>query len=154
MTNSSALWFAKFGATWRGRWAIAVLFSATSALISLIAFSAVISSINEKTLRTLDAQLLRRAELAVDYAFIALSELSEGGFSNCDSSSLAEFRKTIYRYGVIKDIRISNSFGIACSANSEMLNVVRQGVAFTKRADRPVSGGSTWRQRPRREMES
>jgi sensor c-di-GMP phosphodiesterase-like protein len=123
MMNPSALWFAKFGATWRGRWAIALLFSVTSVVISLIAFSTVISSINDKTLRTLDAQLLRRAELAVDYAFIAVSELSERGFSNCDANSLAEFRKTIYRYGVIKDVRVSNSFGVACSANSEMLNV-------------------------------
>jgi sensor c-di-GMP phosphodiesterase-like protein len=123
MTNPSTLWFAKFGATWRGRWAIALLFSVTSAVISLIVFSAVISSINDKTLRNLDAQLLRRAELGVDYAFIALSELSERGLSNCDANSLAEFRKTIYRYGVIKDIRVSNSSGIACSANSETLNI-------------------------------
>jgi sensor c-di-GMP phosphodiesterase-like protein len=124
MTNLSAVWFAKLGATWRGRWAIALLFSATSAMISLIVFLAVISSINGKTLRTLDAQLLRRAELAVDYAFIALSELSERGLSNCDANSLAEFRKTIYRYGVIKDIRVSNSSsGVVCSANSETLNI-------------------------------
>jgi sensor c-di-GMP phosphodiesterase-like protein len=123
MTNTSTLWFAKFGATWIGRWVIALLFSVASALISLIVFSAVISSINEKTLRTLDAQLLRRAELAVDYTFIALSELSENGFSNCDANSLAEFRKTIYRYGVIKDIRVSDSNGIVCSANSETLNL-------------------------------
>jgi len=124
MTNSSTLWFAKFGATWWGRWAIALLCSATSAMISLIVFLAVIASVNDRTIRTLDAQLLRRAELAVDYAFIALSELSERGFSNCDSSSLAEFRKTIYRYGVIKDIRVSNSSsGFTCSANSEALNI-------------------------------
>jgi sensor c-di-GMP phosphodiesterase-like protein len=123
MTNPSTLWFAKFGATWRGRWAIALLFSATSATIALIAFSAVISSLNDKTLRTLDGQLLRRAELAVDYAFIALSELSERGLSNCDAASLAEFRKTIYRYGVIKDIRVSNSSGIVCAANSETPNI-------------------------------
>jgi c-di-GMP phosphodiesterase len=122
MTSISTLWFAKFGATWRGRWIIALLFSAASALISLIVFSAVISSINDKALRTLDAQLLRRAELAIDYTFIALSELAENGFSNCDANSLAEFRKTIYRYGVIKDVRVSNSNGIVCSANSETLN--------------------------------
>jgi sensor c-di-GMP phosphodiesterase-like protein len=124
MTNSSTLWFAKFGATWRGRWAIALLFSAASAMISLIVFLAVISSINDKTIRTLDAQLLRRAELGVDYAFIALSELSERGFSDCGANSLAEFRKTIYRYGVIKDIRVSNSSsGVVCSVNSETPNI-------------------------------
>ena len=140
MTNPSTLWFAKFGATWRGRWAIALLFSVTSAMISLIAFSAVISSINDRRLRTLDDQLVRRAELAVDYAFIALSELSERGFSNCDANSLAEFRKTIYRYGVIKDIRVSNSFGIACSANLEMLSVANEpmeaGKSLPSRNDR------------------
>ncbi len=124
MTNPSTLWFAKFGTTWKGRWAIAFLFSIASSLISLVAFSAVISSVNDKTLRSLNAQLLRRAELAVDYAFIALSELSERGFSNCDANSLAEFRKTIYRYGAIKDIRVSNSFGAACSVNSETLSIV------------------------------
>jgi sensor c-di-GMP phosphodiesterase-like protein len=124
MTKPSTLWFAKFGATWKGRCALVLLFSAASAVISLIAFLAVISPINDKTLRTLDAQLLRRAELVVDYAFIALSELSERGFANCDASSLAEFRKTIYRYGVIKDIRVSNSsHGITCSANSETPNI-------------------------------
>jgi sensor c-di-GMP phosphodiesterase-like protein len=121
MTNPSTLWFARLGATWKGRWAIALLFSLASALISFIAFSAVIPSINDKTLRAVDAQLLRRAELAVDYAFIALSELSERGFSNCDANSLAEFRRTIYRYGVIKDIRFSDSSGLVCSANPETL---------------------------------
>ena len=57
-------------------------------MISLIAFFAVISSINDTTLRTINAQLLRRAELTADYAFIALGELSERGFSNCDAGSL------------------------------------------------------------------
>ena len=100
------------------------MFSAASALISLITFFAVISSINDQTLRTLDAQLLRRAELAADYAFIALGELSEHGFSNCDPGSLVEFRKTIYRYGAIKDIRVSSTpSSISCSSYPETLKL-------------------------------
>jgi c-di-GMP phosphodiesterase len=133
MTNSSRLWLAKFGATWKGRWAIALMFSATSALISLIAFYAVISSINNNTLRTLDAQLLRRAELAADYAFIALGEISERGFSNCDASSLSEFQKTIYRYSAIKEIRVFNSSSsIACSSYPEKLNLEIASAEATK----------------------
>ena len=118
MTHSLTLWLARLAVTKRGFWGITLLFSVCLALISLVASLPVISSINQKTLRTLDAQLLRRAELAIDYAFIALGELSEKGATTCESSSLVEFRKTIYHYSVIKDIRVSDSSSnVSCSAN-------------------------------------
>ena len=116
----------RFGATGKARWSIALLFSAISALVSLAGFFGAISIINDKSIKTLDAQLLRRAELAVDYAFIALSELAERGFANCSANSVAEFRKTVYRYSVIKDIRVVNSaHRIVCSANPETLELER-----------------------------
>jgi c-di-GMP phosphodiesterase len=122
MTHSLTLWLARLAVTKRGFWAITLLFSVCLALISLVASLPVISSINQKTLRTLDAQLLRRAELAIDYAFIALGELSEKGATTCEFSSLVEFRKTIYHYSVIKDIRVSDSSSnVSCSANPETL---------------------------------
>jgi sensor c-di-GMP phosphodiesterase-like protein len=122
MTKLSATWLARLAVTRRGACAIALACSIVSVLTASLVFLAAISWINEKTLHTIDAQLLRRAELTFDYAFIALGDLSERGYTSCDAAALAEFRKTIYRYSAIKDIRvIDSSNAVACSAFPETL---------------------------------
>ena len=124
MTRHKTVWLARAAVSRRGFWAVVLAFSAISGTLALLAFFAVIPSLNQRTLQSLDAQLLRRAELAADHALIALGELFEGGFVGCEEASITQLKKAIYRYGVLKDIRVSNSQGdVLCSANPEALEV-------------------------------
>jgi len=110
--------------------------------VGLLLFLAVIPSLNQSNLRALDAQLLRRAELAADQALIALGDLFEGGFVGCDEASIVQIRRTVYRYSLLKDIRVSNSKGaILCSANPEALetNAPYENAGFLTAANRGIS---------------
>lgn len=98
------------------------MFSAISTIASVLIIFAVTPSLDDKKLRALDSQLLRRAELAADHALIALADLLQSGSVGCDERSIEQFRKTIYRYGSLKDVRVSDpSLGVRCSANPEAL---------------------------------
>jgi sensor c-di-GMP phosphodiesterase-like protein len=82
-----------------------------------------IDSQNWKHLRELNELALRRTELAVDYAFLALGELVEGGITGCDEATLGKFRRQVYVSSTVKDIRIVDGDGRAqCSAFPETLN--------------------------------
>ena len=124
MTKHWTLWLARIALRKKGYWAIPLLLSAAFGILSALSFLAVIPSLNDRTLRALDAQLLRRAELAADHALLALGELSQGGFVGCDNTSIVQMRKAIYRYGNLKDVRVfAASRSQLCSAYSEALDV-------------------------------
>jgi EAL domain-containing protein (putative c-di-GMP-specific phosphodiesterase class I) len=121
-TRNWTLLLARIASGRTGFWAASVAFGAIGGIASFLIFLAIIPMLNERGLQALDAQLLRRAELAADHALIALGELIEGGTVSCDAPSIAQLRKTIYRYGELKDVRISDpSSGELCSANPETL---------------------------------
>ena len=123
MAKHWTLWLARIALQKKGYWAVPFLLAAGFGIVSALSFLAVIPSINDRTLRALDAQLLRRAELAADHALLALAELSEGGFAGCDSASIVQMRKAIYRYGNLKDVRVFGaSRSLLCSAYSEVLD--------------------------------
>jgi sensor c-di-GMP phosphodiesterase-like protein len=122
MTQPWTLQLARIAVRRNGYWAIALLFSAAFGIASLLAFLAVIPSLNERNMRALNAQLLRRAELAADHALLALAELYEGGFADCDTLSIVQMRNTIYRYSNLKDVRVFSSQKMLCSAYPEVID--------------------------------
>jgi c-di-GMP phosphodiesterase len=66
--------------------------------------------------------VLRRSEVAADYASASISEIATRGPVGCDPSSLQVFRLHVYQRSAIKDIRIANADGsVVCSAYSETL---------------------------------
>lgn len=123
MTKHWTLWLARIALRKKGYWAIPLLLSGAFGILSALSFLAVIPSLNDGTLRALDAQLLRRAELAADHGLLALAELFEGGFVGCDNPSVVRMRKAVYRYGNLKDVRVFGASGSQlCSAYSEALD--------------------------------
>jgi sensor c-di-GMP phosphodiesterase-like protein len=105
-----------------GFWGIAVTFAVICAIVSALILFAVAPSLDDEKLQVLDSQLLRRAELTADHAIIALADLFESGSIGCDEKSIKQFRKTIYRYSALKDVRVSDStLRVRCSANPEAL---------------------------------
>lgn len=84
---------------------------------SHLAFSAIITHQNRKHVEELNAQALRRSEMAIDYAFTALSELVEQGVTGCEEATVAELRNQVHQHSTVKDIRIVDASGHAsCSA--------------------------------------
>lgn len=84
--------------------------------------AAFVSAQNTRQLDDLAELVLRRAELEVDFAIVALSELVEKGVADCSEASLAIMRRQVYEKSTIKDIRIVDREGRArCSAFSETL---------------------------------
>jgi hypothetical protein len=123
MTKHWTLWLARIALRKKGYWAIPLLLSAAFGILSALSVLAVIPSLNDRTLPALDAQPLRRADLAVDHALLALAELFEGGFVSCDNPSIVQMRKAIYRCGNLKDVRVFGASGSQlCSAYSEALD--------------------------------
>lgn len=118
MTKDLTLWLARIALSRRGFWTIAFASSSLFGTAAALIFLAVIPFVNQQTLRSIDAQLLRRAELSIDYALVALSELIETGFTACAPASVLRFQDLVYRYSVIKDVRVfDSSRGTLCSAN-------------------------------------
>jgi sensor c-di-GMP phosphodiesterase-like protein len=84
--------------------------------------AAFVDAQNRRQLNDLAQLVLRRAELEVDFAVVALSELAEKGIADCSPASLAVMRQQVYEKSTIKDIRIVDGGGRAkCSAFSETL---------------------------------
>lgn len=66
--------------------------------------------------------MLRRVELTADYAIIALADLFESASIGCDEKSIEQFRRTIFHYGALKDVRVADSsLRVRCSANAKTL---------------------------------
>ncbi|MGP0089173.1 MAG: EAL domain-containing protein [Xanthobacteraceae bacterium] len=94
-----------------------------------VIFSRLIDGQNTKQLRELNELVLRRAELAVDYAFIALGELVEKGTASCDQAATSDLRRQVYQRSIIKDIRVVDGSGrVICSAFPETLEFDAQSV--------------------------
>ena len=84
--------------------------------------AAFVDAQNARQLTDLSQLVLRRAELEVDFAVMALSELAERGIDDCSWASLAAMRRQVYANSTIKDIRIVGADGRnMCSAFSETL---------------------------------
>lgn len=83
---------------------------------------AFVDALNRQQLDDLTRLVLRRAELEVDFAIVALSELAEKGATDCSAGSLAAMRRQVYEKSTIKDIRIVDASGRArCAAFAETL---------------------------------
>jgi c-di-GMP phosphodiesterase len=66
--------------------------------------------------------VLRRSELAVDFAAGSLDQLASRGLTNCESGSLQAIRLHVYQRSAVKDVRLVNADGsVICSAYSETL---------------------------------
>ncbi len=94
------------------------------AVVFAFATAAGVQSIREaqsrRQLQELATSTLHRAELAADYAFIALAELSERSDIVCSGETLSLFRAQIHQRAIVKDIRIVDAGGgTLCSAFPE-----------------------------------
>ncbi|MBV8697122.1 MAG: EAL domain-containing protein [Bradyrhizobium sp.] len=66
--------------------------------------------------------VVRRSELAVDFAAASLDELAARGLVTCDAASLQAIRLHVYQRSAVKDVRLVNPDGsVICSAYSETL---------------------------------
>src|SRR5947209_5352227 len=74
--------------------------------------------------------VLRRSELAVDFAAASLDQLANQGLANCTSGSLQAIRLHVYQRSAMKDVRVVNADGsVICSAYSETLEFDKGWVA-------------------------
>lgn len=72
---------------------------------------------NKTYLEDLNKRLLVRAELAADYAILALNEANEGSVNSCTPKSIASLSNILYSRGNIKDIAVLDESGnIICTA--------------------------------------
>jgi len=79
---------------------------------------------NRSQLHQLNQFVLGRAELEVDFAFIALGDLVEVGAAGCDPAALVQMRRQVYLRSTVKDIRVIDSAGRSrCAAFPEMLEL-------------------------------
>lgn len=102
----------------------------TLVLASMMAFGlaghfaaeAVIRHQQVHQLNELTEVVLRRSELAVDFAAASLDELAKRDLANCTPAALQAIRLHVYQRSAIKDVRLVNPDGsVICSAYSETL---------------------------------
>jgi c-di-GMP phosphodiesterase len=75
-----------------------------------------------RQLNELTEIVVRRSELAVDFAAASLDELATRRLVNCDATSLQAIRLHVYQRSTVKDVRLVNPDGsVICSAYSETL---------------------------------
>jgi len=73
-------------------------------------------------LNELTEVVLRRSELAVDFAAASLDELAKRDLTSCAPAALQAIRLHVYQRSAIKDVRLVNPDGsVVCSAYSETL---------------------------------
>jgi len=85
---------------------LSALVVAGAAMVTRLAYDEVVFSSNKKQMEELSKRTLQRAELAIDYVVITLSELSLTGLGNCDKASLMQLHRISYLRGSIKDIQV------------------------------------------------
>ncbi len=85
---------------------LSVLVVAGATLVTRIAYDEVVFSSNKKQMEELNKRTLQRAELAIDYVVITLSELPLTGLANCNKASLMQLHRISYLRGAIKDIQV------------------------------------------------
>lgn len=76
------------------------------AMGSKVAYKAITYQQNTVQIAELNRQTLHRAELAIDYAVITLTDLAASGLARCDPESLTEIRRIIYLRGAVKDVQV------------------------------------------------
>ena len=112
----------------RKRWSMLSWFSPVPALFAFMTDRGVQSiraAQNSQQMQELAVSTLHRAELAADYAFIALAELSERSGIVCSAETLAVFRAQIHKRAIVKDIRVIGAGGdTLCSAFPEAFSGV------------------------------
>lgn len=86
------------------------------------AAGAVIRQQQARQLNELTEVVLRRSELAVDFAAGSLDELARRNFASCEPAALQAIRLHFYQRSAIKDVRLVKPDGsVICSAYSETL---------------------------------
>ncbi|WP_375161726.1 CSS-motif domain-containing protein [Bradyrhizobium sp. RDT46] len=84
-------------------------------------------------LNELTEVVLRRSELAVDFAAASLDDLAKRDLASCAPAALQAIRLHVYQRSAIKDVRLVNPDGsVICSAYSETPRV-RQGMGGSPR---------------------
>jgi sensor c-di-GMP phosphodiesterase-like protein len=84
--------------------------------------------------------VVRRSELAVDFAAESLDELTRRGLVNCEAASLQAIRLHVYQRSAVKDVRLVNPDGsVICSAYSETLEFDK---GWADRSDMLVSANA------------
>ncbi|WP_425248835.1 EAL domain-containing protein [Bradyrhizobium yuanmingense] len=92
------------------------------ALAGHFAAGAVIRQHQAHQLNELTEVVLRRSELAVDFAAGSLDELARRNFASCEPAALQAIRLHVYQRSAIKDVRLVKPDGsVICSAYSETL---------------------------------
>jgi hypothetical protein len=95
-----------------------------------LATTAVIEAQQGRQLNELTEVVLRRSEIAVDFASASIAEIAKSGHVGCDPSSLQVFRLHVYQLPTVKDVRLARSDGaVICSAYSETLEFDRDWVS-------------------------
>jgi len=102
--------------TLAGRLIIVAVVAASFFAVSRVVYDTLTYRLADAQMADLNEQMLRRSELAADYAIIALSELTAQGISDCSEKSLKAVRQVIYDRGAIKNILVLGSGGeVLCS---------------------------------------
>ncbi|MCK1757402.1 EAL domain-containing protein [Bradyrhizobium sp. 137] len=92
------------------------------ALSGHFAVDAVIRHQHAHQLNELTEVVLRRSELAVDFAAASLDELPKRNLASCEPAALQAIRLHVYQRSAIKDVRLVKPDGsVICSAYSETL---------------------------------
>src|SRR5271154_6450133 len=109
---------------WRSSLPVAIVLASLTAFCAAghFAASALIEAQQFRQLGELADVVLRRSEVAVDYASASIEEIERTGRVGCDPASLQIFRLHVYQRSAIKDVRLANADGsVICSAYSETL---------------------------------
>ncbi|MGE3739739.1 MAG: EAL domain-containing protein [Geminicoccaceae bacterium] len=89
---------------------------------------------NSRQLADLSASVLHRAELATDYAVIAIGELAAGTGDFCGEDGLAHLNALVFERGAVKEIAVLNGGGDrVCSTTTSL-----QGIAAGRLETAPL----------------
>jgi sensor c-di-GMP phosphodiesterase-like protein len=111
--------------TWRSKLPTAAILAASLGVFcgaGHFAARELIDAPQVRQLNELTDVVLRRSELAVDFASTSIDDMIRGGNIGCEPSSLQAFRLRVYQLSAVKDVRLVNADGsVICSAYSETL---------------------------------
>jgi c-di-GMP phosphodiesterase len=113
---------------WRSSRPVAIVLASLAAFCAAghFAANALIRAQQFRQLDELTEVVLRRSEVAVDYASAGIDAIAKTGQIGCEPSSLQIFRLHVYQRSAIKDVRLVNTDGsVICSAYSETLEFDR-----------------------------
>lgn len=75
---------------------------------------------NRQQIADLNQQMLRRAEMGIDYAFMALGSIAEKSALDCSAGLRAIMREQVFETATIKNVRVIDGSGkVLCSAFDE-----------------------------------